>query len=178
MLPAETLAALAAKEPPRITHAARDKLVRLTAPPDPRYPGAGESTLVDGELALANYQSGQWLGFYGDDLEAVVDLESVVPVRAVAVRCLQSADVGIFLPAGVEIALSRDGKDFKPAARLDRPGATADGGPLIRTLRAEFAAEPARWVRIRVRNVRVMPTDPPATARKAWLFVDEILVNP
>ena len=36
----------------------------------------------------------------------------------------------------------------------------------------------ARYVRVRATGMRVVPEWHPAKDRKAWLFVDEILVNP
>jgi hypothetical protein len=60
--------------PPGLTHAAVGKPVKLAAPPDPRYPGGGAQGLVDNVAAVDDYCDTQWMGYYGNDLEAVIDL--------------------------------------------------------------------------------------------------------
>lgn len=44
-----------------------------------------------------------------------------------------------------------------------------------------FSAEvdqPARLLRVRVKNLGTLPAGHPAAGQPAWLFVDEIIVNP
>ena len=98
-----------------------------------------------------------------------------------AVRCLQSTAVGIYLPAKVEVALSQDGKDFAAVAEAKGDVPPEETGPLVRSVRVEIGpAKPqsARFVRVKARNVRTIPAGHPAAGEKAWLFADEILVNP
>jgi hypothetical protein len=109
---------LAGAKPATISHAARGKPAMLTTTPGPRYPGIGEAALTDGEVDAADFQAGEWLGFEGADLEAVVSLGAPSETRAVAVRCLQATSVGIYLPVKVEVALSQDGKQFQSAAEV------------------------------------------------------------
>jgi hypothetical protein len=164
--------------PGTVSHAARGKPVTLTTPPDSRYPGIGETALTDGEVGTAEYQAGEWLGFEGPDLEAVIDLGAPTEVRTVAARCLQATGVGIYLPVKVEVAVSQDGKLFQPAAEAKGDVSQKEPGPLVRSVGAELKPQLARFLRLRAVNVGVIPADHPAAGRKAWLFVDEILVNP
>jgi hypothetical protein len=175
MLPDEDLAGA---KPATVSHAARGKPVRLTTLPDARYPGVGETALTDGEVSVADYQAGEWLGFEGPDLEAVIDLGTPTEIRTVATRCLQATGVGIYLPSQVEVALSQDGKQFQPAAEARSDVSPKEPGPLVHNVRVEVKPQLARYLRVRAVNVGVIPTGHPAAGRKAWLFVDEILVNP
>jgi hypothetical protein len=161
-----------------VTHAARGKPVDLTTPPDSRYPGLGARSLTDGEVNPANYQAGEWLGFQGADLEAVIDLGTQQKLWSVAVRCLQSTDVGIYLPAKVEVAVSSDGETYDSVGEVQVSSAYAERGPLIRMLAVELTTQTARFVRVRVCNEGAIPVGYPAAGLPAWLFVDEICVNP
>jgi hexosaminidase len=96
----------------------------------------------------------------------------------VAARCLQATGVGIYLPVKVEVAVSQDGKLFQPAAEAKGDVSQKEPGPLVRSVGAELKPQLARFLRLRAVNVGVIPADHPAAGRKAWLFVDEILVNP
>ncbi len=175
MLPDEDLVVA---NPEAILHTARDKSVKLTTPPDPRYPGIGEAALTDGEIDAADYQAGKWLGFEGSDLESVIDLGAPSEIRAVTVRCLQATSVGIYLPVKIEVALSQDGKQFQPVAEAKGDVLQNEPGPLVRSIGAEWKPQLARFVRVRAVNVGIIPAGVPAAGRKAWLFIDEILVNP
>ena len=53
------------------------------------------------------------------DRDATVDLGEEREVRRVVARFLQSVPVGIFRPDRVEVSLSTDGREIRPAAASD-----------------------------------------------------------
>jgi hypothetical protein len=175
MLPQEALEELA---PKRVDHAGRGRPARLAVPPDPRYPGLGTASLTDGELGTPDHTDPQWLGYHGNDLEAIVDLGRPTDIRAVGVSFLQSTPVGIFLPRQVEFAVSRDGIDFSVITTAKPTLSEREPGPTTRTITVGKLGNTARYVRVRARNLGIIPDWHPAGGRKAWLFADEILVNP
>jgi hypothetical protein len=60
-----------------------------------------------------------------------------------------------------------------------QPGvSTRDSGPLTWTSRADGLNVKARYVRLRARNLGQIPAGHPSAGAKAWLFMDEVLVNP
>ncbi len=174
MLPDEDLAGVPA--PQTVKHAALGRHVRVAFPPDSRYPGAGAASLTDGETAAPDYRAAEWLGFWGVDLVAEIDLGAPMQIDAVEVRCLQSPDVGIHLPVDVELSFSRDGKEFSAVAERTAPAEEA--GSFVRVVALKADSQVARYVRVRARNAGTIPEGRPAAGEKAWLFVDEILVNP
>ena len=105
----------------------------------------------------------------------VVDLAEV---GKVVVRCLRSTDVGIYLPARVEVDLSLDGKDFGPPVAVENGGPPGPPGPAVRSIEARPGRRPARYVRVRAVNVGSIPAGQPGAGTPAWLFVDEVLVDP
>jgi len=165
--------------PPKgLEHAARDKPVALAAPPDSRYPGGGAKGLVDGLRASGNYRHPQWVGYYGGDLEATIDLGETTDVKAVAVRCLQCVPSGIYLPRQVLVAASADGKAFREIATIQPTLPQYAPGPQAVTLQADKLAARARYVRVRAVSIGTIPAGQPGGGTKAWLFADEVLVNP
>jgi hexosaminidase len=171
----ETRAAARAQQ---VEHAAVGKPVKLAAMPDPRYPGLGAKSLVDGRISEPDHTSGLWLGYHGDDLEAVIDLGRAEPIAQVGVRFLQSSGVGIYLPNRVLVEVSSDGKSFGSAEVIE-PGAglrTQDNR--VHTVYTEKLHAPARYVRVRAENFGTIPAGHRAAGLKAWLFVDEILIDP
>ncbi len=163
--------------PPKpLAHAARNRPVRLAAPPDPRYPAVGASSLVDGRTASEEYRDPQWAGWFGNDLVATIDMGSPVKLESVAVRCLQFARAGICLPREVQLAVSDDGEAFVPAGTAKPRLAPGAEGPHIEQLAIGNLAVRARWIRVRAVNMGTVPSGVPAAGTKAWLFTDEVVV--
>ncbi len=175
MLPDEVLAKL---EPQTISHAARGATVSLARRPDDLYPGGGGKGLTDGTRGTADHADPAWLGFQGTDLEAVVDLGKSIEVRKLAAGFLRSHRVGVFLPPRVEFAVSDDGCEFREVASVESPEPDRDLTPSTALLEAEIDPVRARFIRVRAVNFGALPEWVVAGARPAWLFVDEIVVNP
>jgi len=83
-----------------------------------RYTGGGFMALTDGRLGSTNYQSGEWQGFEGTDLEAVIDLTKSKPVKNLSIGFLNDPDKWIFLPREVVFSVSADGANFKRVADI------------------------------------------------------------
>jgi hypothetical protein len=163
--------------PKKVGHAALGKEVRLAEGPDPRYFGSGAGTLTDGILAPPDHASGEWIGLEGPDLDATVDLGEEREVRKVTARFLQSVAVGIFRPERVEVSLSSDGRTFRPAAAAEATLPAREPGPVIAQVTLAVEGR-ARFVRVRARSIGTIPEWHAARGLRAWLFADEVLVDP
>jgi hypothetical protein len=161
----------------RISHAALKRPVALAAAADPRHPGLGPASLTDGELSEGDCRMPQWMGFFGADLDATVDLGRPETIHRLGASFLQSVDVGIFLPVEVTFAVSDDGRTFRDVAAVKHGVSLREAGPLMRTLEKDGLDLRARYVRVRARNVGLTPDWHPAKGAKAWLFADEVMVN-
>ncbi|MCX6927888.1 MAG: hypothetical protein NT154_32470 [Verrucomicrobia bacterium] len=162
----------------KFKHAAVGKPVRLAVPPHKVYSEGGPAALTDGLLpSLTNERRG-CLGFEGSDCEATIDLRQSLPIHALAVHFLQEVPAGIYLPKHVELFVSADGITFQSVDISQHQVSTKESGPLTWTSRVEGLNLPARYVRLRAQNIGQIPAGHPAAGAKAWLFVDEVLVNP
>ncbi len=159
-------------------HAALGRFVDLAHPHSPRYPAGGPDALTDGVLGSGFFDDGRWQGFEGVDLHAVVDLGEAVEVEAVACRFLQSTAAWIWLPRVMEVNLSDDGKTFRPFVTADHAVDDRARGPQVEELVARAPADRARFVRVRARAMGRCPSWHPGAGDPAWLFADEIRVNP
>jgi len=175
MIPPKMIASLVPKP---VSHAAVGKKLTLTHAYDNRYPAGGETALVDGLLGTEDFHDGLWQGYYGRDLDAVIDLGEARAISSVSSRYLQTTSVGIYLPVEVEYAVSPDGKEFTVAARVKNTVSEKEAGPLIEAFAATLQGVRGRYLRVRARSIGKIPGHHRARGLPAWLFVDEILVDP
>ena len=116
------------------------------------------------------------MGWFGNDLEAVIDLGTPQEVTSVEIRCLQITGAGIYLPREVQVAVSEDGKTFaEMGARRPKLADTVEG-PEIENLTVESPEARGRWIRVRAVNIGEVPSGRPGAGTRAWLFADEIVV--
>lgn len=144
----------------------------LEPPADARYPDAG-GALTDG-LGWPGTAHTRWCGWQGEGLTVTLDLGRVRHVPAVFVRILDHADLGIFAPRAIEVALSDDGVAYTPAASTPiEPLAPGDRSVLAREVVVPVGGE-ARFVRVRLPSVGAIPAWHGHAGIPAWLFVDEV----
>lgn len=152
--------------------------IRLGTPPNADYPASGASTLMDGILGTLTFRSSRWLGYRETDLVATVDLGRIETVGTLTVGILETTESWIFPPTSLDVSLSTDGTSFLPTASARYEPPSGSRSPSQTFLTESFEPAEARWVRVRLRNLKRLPDWHPGAGEPAWLFVDEILVGP
>lgn len=161
---------------PRVKHLAMGKDVKLKNQYHSKYVGTGEKALVDGIRGSMDYNDGSWLGFEGVDLEATVDLGKTQSVKKIKCGFIQNQVTWIFLPIFIEMAVSTNGNDFQVIGTFDVK-TEFDPKPEIKDFSTDLDVSEARFVRVKAKNVGTCPEWHPGVGGKAWLFVDEIVVE-
>jgi len=162
----------------KVKHKAVGCPVRLKKPYSPKYTGGGANALTDGicgdvktkfDLDYKPYQ-----GFERNDLEAVVDLKKIIPVKKVSTGFLQNMQDWIFLPLTVEYSFSRDGIDFTDSVTIANkiPMKKSDAFRSIFT--KKFSGIEARYVSVKAKNAGICPAWHHGAGGGAWIFADEI----
>lgn len=162
----------------QLQHGAIGKPVRLVTEPDPEYPAQGAGTLTDGKHAAPPKLHSGWLGYAGNNCIAIIDLGEQTQIHAIGAGFLQSVPSGIYLPKQVEFAVSSDGDTFETIATL-QPGDIREQNVSVRSmLKKDELDLAARYVRVTATNFGAIPNGSPGGGTPAWLFVDEIVINP
>jgi arylsulfatase A-like enzyme len=160
----------------RVRHRAGGCRVVLDNPPSSKYHASPE-LLTDGIRGTSRHGDGCWAGFEGTGVEAVVHLGREIPVSRVILGCLENWAAWIFLPRRVAISLSEDGIHFGKPAVLTPDGEPEDTLPGVHDFTAFFQNRSARIIRIRADNRGTCPPNHPGAGGKAWIFMDEIVVE-
>ena len=151
--------------------------VKLNTQPHPNYIFAGAPTLVDGLHGANSYRTGLWLGFCGNDLDAMIDLGKVQKVRQVAFNADVFQCDGVVDARGVEVYTSTDGKRFKQVVKQDYPDIVRDEEFVIKRHTADFKPVKARYVRVVVKSEKRLPAWHAFAGSPGFVFVDELEVR-
>lgn len=153
------------------------KSVEYTTPYHANYPAQGASALTDGLVGSSeNFRDGFWQGFFGEDLEVVIDLGELQSFSKISTGFFQYNLSWIMLPKEVEYSSSIDGKNFETMyTEQNLISAQAEG-----TFRHDFSyssEQSARYIKVKAENYGTLPDWHPAAGAQSWLFVDEIIIQ-
>lgn len=158
-------------------HKAIGKEVVLDTIYHSNYHAGGSMGLVNGIRGGENFREGGWQGFEENDLSCVIDLGQLDQISSVKAGFLQDIGSWIFLPQKMIVSLSTDGDHFDSVAEKGHTVSLKGQSATIEEIRIGFASTSARFVKIKAVNVGRCPDWHPGSGGKAWIFVDEIVVN-
>ena len=153
------------------------KPITLLQPIHRNYTFDGAVTLVDGLKGTPNYRTGRWLGFCGNDFEAVIDLQKVMDVKSVAFDTSVDKSDWVFDIRGIEISVSNDGKEFKEVLHNDYPSLTVEDPDIVYIHKFKFKPTDARFVKVKAIVEHSIPQWHPAKGMPAFIFIDEIMIE-
>jgi hypothetical protein len=153
------------------------KPVELLTQPK-KYAGEDPQVLTDGSLGGNSFYS-NWLGFEGNDMEAIIDLGQTESISHVHTAFLKVTNHVVFFPEEVEILISEDLSSFQKLALLEttRPLKKGDKVNDIEYFDFHFEAVQARYVKIKARSMQMAPPWHHASGLPSWIFCDEVIIN-
>lgn len=153
------------------------KPIALLQPLKAPYIFNGALNLVDGLTGDANYKTGRWIAFYGNDMEAVIDFKQPTEISSVEIHtCVEKGD-WVFDARGFSVAVSDDGKNFTAVASEDYPVATPDSPNGVFAHKLTFEPRNARYLKVVALSERRIPDWHTGKGYTGFLFVDEIVVE-
>jgi len=150
--------------------------IQLLTTPANNYSFTGASMLVDGLFGNENYRTGKWLGFQKNDLIAVIDLLRPTSISKAQIRTDVVTGDWIFDASEFSIESSNDGTNFTSVKSEKYNDNHSDNYSEIVTHTIQFDPVTARYFRITVQP-SVMPDWHPGKGNRAYIFVDEIVLN-
>ena len=140
------------------------------------YPDLGENSLINGLRGKANWRIGNWQGWQGNDLIAIVDQGSAKPVKRVSLGTLQDVGSWIVFPQYVQYWVSDDGINYKLAATVntkidvkERSAQTQDFTALLNLN--------TRYIKVIAKQYGPLPEWHESKGQPSYIFADEIVVE-
>ena len=144
--------------------------------PSSKYAFDGAPTLVDGMRGRNSYANGEWLGFVGGDVEAIIEIEPA-EISKVSTNAIVDMSAWIMGSTGLKVAVSEDGKTYTEVASKDYPAETDIAKSGIETYEVSFNPVKAHYVKVTVKRTPVLPKGHDGEGTAPYLFIDEISID-
>ncbi len=156
---------------------AHQKTVNLLESPK-KYANEDPQALTDGAFGGSSFYA-NWLGFEGNNLEAVIDLGDPMEVSEISAAFLQVTNHIVFFPEEVQYLASNDGKQFRPIATLPNQHPLSPKSKIndIQYFTHSGPAQTFRYLKVIGVNAKVAPVWHHAAGLPSWIFVDEVEVR-
>jgi putative alpha-1,2-mannosidase len=140
------------------------------------YAAAGDDALIDGITGTSNWRLGNWQGFQGNDLIAVIDLGQIKPVKQISLSTLQDTQAWIVFPKQVQYALSDDGKNYRPAVTVNTKIGVDSMTPQTQSFNAPLTGK-ARYIKVIAIQYGPLPQWHESKGSPSYIFADEIKID-
>ena len=154
----------------------KGRSIKILTKYDPQYTAGGDQGLIDLKRGTDNWKLGCWQGYWGEDLEAVIDLGEKQRIKRVGGNFIQDEKSWIFMPLTVEYHVSDDGINFRLLEKIDNEIPQDKSGCITHTFFTSKEIN-ARYIKIKAKNTGVNPDWHLSKGEKAWLFTDEIIIE-
>jgi putative alpha-1,2-mannosidase len=142
----------------------------------PSYAANGNNALIDGFTGKTNWRVGNWQGFQGNDLEAVLDLGQARVVKTVGINTLQDTRSWIVFPKSVEFLVSDDGTNFKPVGSLTSKVNIQDLKVQTQLYSIDLNQK-TRFIKIIAHQYGKLPDWHESKGEQSYIFADEITLQ-
>jgi len=157
-------------------HLAINKPVQLITEHSEKYPVGGAEALTDGLKGPADYHC-NWLGFEGNELKAVIDLEEEQDISRISMDFLQDHNSWVWLPKKVKFFISQDGLIFKPVGEIKNKSDEKKPGAFIENFCCKFLKVKTRYVKVETTSLLQCPKWHKGYEGLSWIFTDEVVID-
>ena len=166
-------------EIPFHNHLAIDRGVNYITEYSEWYTAGGKEGLVDSKLGTLDFRDGSWQGFWGKNLECILDFEEITSnFSSVSANFYQYSNSWIFIPEEMTAEISNDGTVWTNWGSVKSNANLEQRGKLIHSLTIKpEKKESFRFLKLKVKNVGKVPHWHEAAGSDAWIFIDEIIVK-
>ncbi len=152
-------------------HKAIGASITLQNKPIDRF-NPGNNVLLNGLYGSNRYNDNQWIGFGGNDLQAVIDLGTAQTIQRLGLHVLNYHWQRMWAPVSLQILASADGEKFTELYRQD---SFAVNG--INKLNVAVKPVQARYIKVTGINKGVIPAGEYGAGGNALLLIDEVMVE-
>ncbi len=142
-----------------------------------QYAAGGPFALIDGIRGKNELRTGDWQGFWEQDVVAEVTLDGGRTLNTVGLGCLSDMKSWVFFPKEIRFEISTDGVNFTALETIKIPTEKeSDMYPHHREFSVKTnTSEPIQKIRVTAVNFGQCPEWHLGAGNGTWMFVDEIV---
>ena len=114
-----------------------------------------------------------WLGFWGKDLNATIDLGKLETISKISINTLSSEGSWIYYPKSISVLVSKDGENYIPITIVSSKEIQEKKGKVV----VNFDKKNVQFIKVIAENNGIIADGKPGAGSKSWLFADEISVE-
>lgn len=146
-------------------------------PANEKYRTEGAKILTDKQLGDYDANTGKWIGFRENNMEAMLFFKQPVTIQSVSLNVLKQVPNYIFPPTGLEVwgGSNKNNLRLLSTTNLKTPK-DGEEDSFIK-VEAKFKPQHISCIKIVAKNLKKLPAWHPGKGEPAWVFVDEIFLN-
>lgn len=152
--------------------------IKISGDVNSQYAAMGDQTLIDGLYGSTDWRKGDWLGYQGQDIEILIDLNTPKDVHTISLNFLQDSRSWIISPKQVEYLFSNDKKQFTSLTSLQSK--TNPKNENVTTELFTYTPETKikfRFLKIKITHYGKLPEWHIGKNNNSFIFIDEIKIN-
>ncbi len=153
-----------------------DVSINVLSKVHPMYTAGGPEALIDGITGTTNWKAGEWQSYFDTDLDAVIDLQKVKPIKYLGVHVLQDVSPWILYPQEVIFFGSNDGIQYTEVSRVKNTAGQQMDNATVQDLGMAVNIK-ARYIKVKVVNGGKLPAWHESAGNPSHLFIDEIIIR-
>jgi predicted alpha-1,2-mannosidase len=146
-----------------------------------QYTASGKDALIDGLTGGNEFRTGDYQGYYNQDVVAIIEFKEARPIKQVGVSFICDQKSWIFAPSKILVEASQDGVTYFKIAQSELPKATPkDKIPFKDKVTMDIDSDKKlnfKFIRYTVSNPGLLPSWHLGAGNPTWLFLDELLYN-
>ena len=158
-------------------HKAMGRPVSVSHMPHRSYTFSCPELLINGIKGGNNYKNGDWAGWHGSPLEAIIDMGTGSTYNSVSIGALIEKGDFIFNPMDLCVAVSEDGKTYTEVAKAEYPMEDRNDPNGVKEYSVTFPETSERYLKVSATTLEALPDWHPGAGYGAFLFIDEITVK-
>ncbi len=160
----------------RLVKIPSERKISIEYPYANQYSAGGNEALIDGIRGGGKFATGDWQGYHGVNLEAVVDLGKSTRINKLSMGFLQDWNSWIFFPKQVQFFSSEDSVTWDLRGVEFTEVDPKEEGSLLQDFKLRRSFE-ARFIKVVAVNRGKNPDWHKAPGDVCWIFADELVIE-
>jgi hypothetical protein len=159
--------------------------IKIMFESDQYHKAMGANSLIDGQLGDFDTNNSNWLGYQGNNLEVLLEFNTVKKIQNIALNTLISPNgfdnrfpYGYsFPPTSIQVFAGTDKDNLKLIGTMNPVMPNKTSVQEIKSIYTTFKPQSVSYIKIIAKPLKKLPEWHPSKGNPALLMVDELLIN-